>query len=72
MNRKFSMLETKEFVIIPNHLHGIVVIADTIVGGDLRVGPVAKGAPYRIAPICKGAIDRAGGGLIPASGGESR
>lgn len=29
---------------MPNHLHGIVVITDTIVGADLRVGPVAEGA----------------------------
>ncbi|MEA2659201.1 MAG: hypothetical protein QOF64_1797 [Candidatus Binatota bacterium] len=64
------MVETAEFAII----HNIVVIADTTVGAALRVGPVAKAhtqvRPYRIAPICKGAIDRAAGGLIPASGGE--
>ena len=44
LNRKFSMVETDEFVIMPNHLHGIVVITDTIVGADLRVGPVSEGA----------------------------
>jgi putative transposase len=29
---------------MPNHFHGIVVITDTIVGADLRVGPVPEGA----------------------------
>jgi putative transposase len=42
LNNKFSTVETDEFVIMPNHFHGIVVIAD--VGADLRVGPVGRGA----------------------------
>jgi len=42
LNNKFRTLETDEFVIMPNHFHGIIVIAD--VGADLRVGPVGKGA----------------------------
>ncbi len=41
LNKKFSMVETDEYVIMPNHFHGIVVISD--VGADLRVGPVGKG-----------------------------
>ena len=32
LNHKFSMVETKEFVVMPNHFHGIVVIP---VGADL-------------------------------------
>jgi putative transposase len=44
LNQKFSAVETDEFVIMPNHLHGIVVITDNIVGADLRVGPVPEGA----------------------------
>ena len=44
LKNKFATVETDEFVIMPNHLHGIVVITDTIVGADLRVGPVAEGA----------------------------
>lgn len=44
LNQRFSAVETDEFVIMPNHLHGIVVITDTIVGADLRVGPVPEGA----------------------------
>jgi len=44
LNEKFSAVETDEFVIMPNHLHGIIVITDTIVGADLRVGPVPEGA----------------------------
>ena len=43
LNQKFPAVETDEFVIMPNHLHGIVVITDTIVGADLRVGPVRDG-----------------------------
>jgi putative transposase len=39
LNRKFPMVETDEFVVMPNHLHGILVAA---VGADLRVGPVSK------------------------------
>jgi putative transposase len=36
LNQRFSAVETDEFVIMPNHLHGIVVLTDTIVGADLR------------------------------------
>jgi len=34
LNRKFPTVETDEFVVMPNHCHGIVVIP---VGADLRV-----------------------------------
>ena len=44
LKNKFATVETDEFVIMPNHLHGIVVITDTIVGADLRAGPVPEGA----------------------------
>ena len=40
MNNKFRTVKTDEFVIMPNHFHGIVVI----VGADRCVGPVGKGA----------------------------
>jgi hypothetical protein len=59
MNNKFRTVETDDFVIMPNHFHGIVVIAD--VGADLCVGPVGRGAhigaplharAYR--PLCNG------------------
>ena len=46
LNRKFLMVETDEFVIMPNHFHGIVVITDVPVGADLRVGPVPEGGHY--------------------------
>jgi REP element-mobilizing transposase RayT len=49
LKNKFATVETDEFVIMPNHLHGIVVITDTIVGADLRVGPVPEGT-HRCAP----------------------
>ena len=42
LNNKFRTVETDDFVIMPNHFHGIVVIAD--VGADLRVGPDSEGA----------------------------
>jgi putative transposase len=41
LNRKFTTIETDEFVVMPNHVHGIVV---SPVGADLRVGPGSKGA----------------------------
>ena len=54
LNRKFPAVETDEFVVMPNHCHGIVLITDSIVGADLRVGPAPKagqgahtGAPLR-------------------------
>jgi REP element-mobilizing transposase RayT len=41
LNHKFSNVDTDEYVIMPNHFHGIVVIVDDVdtVGADLRVGP---------------------------------
>ena len=45
LNRKFPMAETDEFVIMPNHFHGIVVNADVPVEADLRVGPVPDAHP---------------------------
>jgi REP-associated tyrosine transposase len=44
LNRKFSTVETDEFVVMPNHFHGIVVIAGITVGADLCVGPNSEGA----------------------------
>jgi putative transposase len=43
LNHKFPTVETDEFVVMPNHFHGIVVIADVTVGADLCVGPVSEG-----------------------------
>jgi len=40
LNNKFRTVETDDFVIMPNHFHGIVVIP---VGADLCVGPLGKG-----------------------------
>jgi REP element-mobilizing transposase RayT len=42
LNRKFTMVETDEFVVMPNHFHGIIAIADVRVGADLRVGPASN------------------------------
>ena len=40
LNRRFPSVETAEFVVMPNHIHGIVVIS---VGADLCVGPGSNG-----------------------------
>jgi REP element-mobilizing transposase RayT len=37
--RKFQAVATDEFIVMPNHFHGIIVI----VGADLRVGPTTGG-----------------------------
>jgi len=50
LNNKFRTVETDDFVIMPNHFHGIVVIAD--VGADLCVGPLTD---LRVGPVQKGA-----------------
>ncbi len=44
LNHKFPTVETDEFVVTPNHFHGIVVIADVTVGADLCVGLDSEGA----------------------------
>ena len=44
LKQKFATVETNEFVIMPNHCHGIVIISDGLVGADLCVGPVPEGA----------------------------
>jgi putative transposase len=50
LNHKFSMVETDEFVVMPNHFHGIIVLTDVRVGADLRVGPASdrKGGNARM------------------------
>jgi putative transposase len=41
LNHKFPVVETDEFVVMPNHFHGIIVLTDVRVGADLRVGPAS-------------------------------
>ena len=41
---KFATVDTDEFVIMPNHFRGIIVITDEPVGADLCVGPNPEGA----------------------------
>jgi hypothetical protein len=41
---RFPSLRLDTFIVMPNHVHGIVVIADVPVGADLRVGPDSEGA----------------------------
>jgi REP element-mobilizing transposase RayT len=51
LNHKFANVEIDEFVIMPNHLHGIVVISDSLVGADLCVGlPVTRTPAYPTPP----------------------
>jgi len=38
LERKFIAIETDAFVVMPNHCHGIIMMGDSIVGADLRVG----------------------------------
>ena len=47
LNNKFRTVETDDFVIMPNHFHGFVVIP---VGADLCVGPVGKGTHAGVRP----------------------
>lgn len=42
MRQKFAGIETDEFVIMPNHCHGIVMMTNRPVGADLCVGPARK------------------------------
>ena len=44
LKHKFPTVETDEFVVMPNHFHGIIVMVDVPVGADLRVGPDSEGA----------------------------
>jgi len=56
MNRAFPTMETDEYIVMPNHFHGVVVIVGAdlrvcpIVGADLRVCPIV-GADLRVCPI---------------------
>lgn len=45
LNHKFPTVETDGYVVMPNHFHGIVVIANVSVGADLRVGPAPDVGP---------------------------
>jgi len=38
LTRTFPTVDTDQFVVMPNHCHGIIII-DVPVGADLRVGP---------------------------------
>lgn len=52
LQHKYPNVELDEYCVMPNHLHGILVIKDsdhTIVGADLRVGPdAAAGVPLPV------------------------
>ncbi len=41
LNHKFPAVETDEYMVMPNHFHGVVVIVENAdpAGADLRVGP---------------------------------
>jgi len=55
VQNKFKNVQLDEFIIMPNHLHGIIVIID--VGADLRVRPnVDQGASATVDPrVCPNA-----------------
>lgn len=46
---KFPTVQTDEYVVMPNHFHGIVFITTTDVGATLRGRP-KPGQPHRVAP----------------------
>src|SRR5258706_15493779 len=41
LGQKFPTIETDTFVIMPNHIHGVIIIRNVTVGADLCVGPPA-------------------------------
>ncbi len=47
LGHKFPQVETDEYIVMPNHFHGIVVI----VGADLCVCPQAKPGAHIGAPL---------------------
>ncbi len=50
LNQKYPTIETDEFVVMPNHFHGVIMI----VGADLRVCPnqgTHTGAPLHGSPL---------------------
>lgn len=60
LNQKFPNVKTDAFVVMPNHIHGIIMIQSTnetndSVGADLRVRPDGTGicveADLRVCPI---------------------
>jgi REP element-mobilizing transposase RayT len=52
LKNRFTAVETDEFVVMPNHLRGIVMISDSAVGADRRVGPVNEGTGAHVgAPL---------------------
>jgi REP element-mobilizing transposase RayT len=56
LNHKFPNVRTDEFVIMPNHFHGIIVITSNPVGADLCVCPIPdepgkSGTPDRGAHV---------------------
>jgi len=63
LNRKFPTIETDEYIVMPNHFHGIVVIVgadlrvcpDTTVGADLCVCPDVMETDPRVYPCELGA-----------------
>ena len=44
---KFSSIEIDEFVVMPNHLHGILVLVGASRRGDTRVGAAPCSRPRR-------------------------
>lgn len=52
LNCKFPNIQTDTFIIMPNHIHGIIIIRSEPVGADLCVCPNNKGA-HMGAPLQK-------------------
>ncbi len=54
---KFGRLELDAFEVMPNHLHGIIMVTDEFVGATLRGRPDYKGQPHRAAPTVGDVVD---------------
>jgi REP element-mobilizing transposase RayT len=58
LNRKFPHIRTDAFVVMPNHIHGIIVMEP--VGADLRVCPDGEWGAHTGAPQQAGTPQQAG------------
>ena len=74
---KFSNIETDAFVIMPNHIHGIIIITGGIVGVDPRVNPDDPHGieqSHEVDPTGDGQSREIGQshGIAPTDDGQSR
>jgi REP element-mobilizing transposase RayT len=58
-SEKFKTIKLDEFVIMPNHFHGIIVIVGAALSGrpGINAHPAKTGQPHRVAPTLGDIID---------------